>query len=101
MCKIKIWRSISRQWKKTSNFLKIYLFTDGSETEPYIEHANVLEVLYMAVSMCVQGCMKLYVYIGMCLASVVGERKNHQGNDVGIKLGKAQKYSCEVSVMSK
>lgn len=52
-----------------------------------------LEVLYMAVSMCVQGCMKLYVYIGMCLASVVGERKNHQENDVGIKLGNAQKYS--------
>lgn len=71
-----------------------------------------LEVLYMAVSMCVQGCayavclcahvcMKLHVYIGMCLASVVGERKNHQENGVGIKLGKAQKYSCEVSVMSK
>lgn len=57
-----------------------------------------LEVLYMAVSMCVQGCayavclcahvcMKLYVYIGMCLASVVGERKNHQENGVGIRKG--------------
>lgn len=56
--------------------------------------------MFRAVPMlCV--CMKLYVYIGMCLASVVGERKNHQENGVGIKLGKAQKYSCEVSVMSK
>lgn len=45
-----------------------------------------------AVCLCAHVCMKLYVYIGMCLASVVGERKNHQENGVGIKLGKAQVF---------